>query len=155
MGDDLLTATAALEPDQPAAHDLSEPDRPSLAHPSAGPVHGQNARHIRSVATQVSRRHLVMLLALSAIWGASFMFIKIGVRELEPTTLVCVGLGIGALTLLPLALVRLGGREMLRQLRAAAGPLILTGLIYSAIPLVSLSGVVTHVGSGLTAITQA
>src|SRR2546423_15624048 len=92
-----------------------------------------------------------MLLALSAIWGASFMFIKIGVRELTPATLVCVRLGIGALTLLPLALVRVGGRETLRQLRAAAGPLVLTELVNSAIPIVSPSWAETHIDSGLTA----
>jgi drug/metabolite transporter (DMT)-like permease len=96
-----------------------------------------------------------MLLALSAIWGASFMFIKIAVRELEPTTLVCIRLGIGALTLLPLALVRLGGRETVRQLRAAAGPLVLTGLVNSAIPITSLSWAETHIDSGLTAVIQA
>jgi drug/metabolite transporter (DMT)-like permease len=103
----------------------------------------------------VSRRHLLMLLALSAIWGASFMFIKIGVRELEPATLVCVRLAIGALTLLPLALMRLGGRETLRQLRAAAGPLVLTGLVNSAIPITSLSWAETHIDSGLAAVIQA
>src|SRR5437763_1104920 len=96
-----------------------------------------------------------MLLVLSSIWGASFMFIKIGVRELEPTTLVCVRLGIGALTLLPLALVRLGGRETMRQLRAAAGPLVLTGLINSAIPIVAISWAEKHIDSGLTAVIQA
>ena len=103
----------------------------------------------------MTRRHLVMLLALSAMWGASFMFIKIGVRELAPTTLVCVRLGIGALTLLPLALVRLGGRETVRELRAAAGPLVATGLVNSAIPIVAISWAEKHIDSGLTAIIQA
>ena len=96
-----------------------------------------------------------MLLALSAIWGASFMFIKIAVRELEPTTLVCIRLAIGALTLLPLALVRLGGRETVRQLRAAAGPLVVTGLVNSAVPITSLSWAETRIDSGLTAVIQA
>src|SRR5256885_17070897 len=91
-----------------------------------------------------------MLLVLSAIWGASFMFIKIGVRELAPTTLVCVRLGIGALTLLPLALVRLGGREAVRELRAAAGPLVATGLVNSAIPILAISRAEKHIDSGLT-----
>jgi len=103
----------------------------------------------------VSRRQLLMLLALSAIWGASFMFIKIGVRELEPTTLVCVRLGIGALTLLPLVLVRIGGRETVRQLRAAGGPLVAIGLVNSAIPIVSISWAEKHIDSGLTAVIQA
>jgi drug/metabolite transporter (DMT)-like permease len=96
-----------------------------------------------------------MLLALSLIWGASFMFIKIGVRELAPATLVCVRLGIGALTLLPLAIARLGGRETWRQLRAAAWPLVLTGLVNSAIPIVSLSWAEKRLDSGLAAVIQA
>jgi hypothetical protein len=32
------------------------------------------------VFPSVGRRHLTMLLALAAIWGSSFMFIKVAVR---------------------------------------------------------------------------
>jgi len=103
----------------------------------------------------VSRRHLVMLLALASLWGASFMFIKIAVRELDPTTLVCLRLGIGALTLLPLLLVRVGARESARQLRAWFWPLVLTGLVNSAIPIVSISWAEKRLDSGLTAVIQA
>ena len=63
-----------------------------------------------------------MLLALAALWGASFMFIKVGVRELEPGTLICFRLALGTLTLLPVALVTVGRRELWRSLRANAGP---------------------------------
>ena len=41
----------------------------------------------------MSRRHLIMLVTLAAIWGASFMFIEIALRELEPATLVFFRLG--------------------------------------------------------------
>jgi len=51
----------------------------------------------------VSRRHLLMLLVLSAIWGSSFMFIKVGVRQLEPSTLVAGRLLLAALTLAVIA----------------------------------------------------
>jgi drug/metabolite transporter (DMT)-like permease len=96
-----------------------------------------------------------MLLALAALWGASFMFIKVGVRELHPTTLVCLRLGIGALTLAPFLVVRLGVRESARQMRAWAGPLVLTGLVNSAIPIVSLSWAEKRIDSGLAAVIQA
>jgi drug/metabolite transporter (DMT)-like permease len=36
----------------------------------------------------VARRHPLMLLALAAIWGASFMFIKVAARELSPSAVV-------------------------------------------------------------------
>lgn len=96
-----------------------------------------------------------MLLVLSGLWGASFMFIKIGVRELAPTTLVAVRLGIGALTIAPLALARHGARETGRQLRAAFWPLVATGLVNSAIPIVSLSWAEKRIDSGLAAVIQA
>jgi len=96
-----------------------------------------------------------MLLALAGLWGASFMFIKIGVRELEPTTLVCVRLGIGALALLPVALATLGARAVVRETHAAWRPLVAIGLVNSAIPITSISWAETHIDSGLTAVIQA
>ena len=40
-----------------------------------------------------------MLVALSLIWGASFLFIKIAVRDLTPATLILGRLGLAAMTL--------------------------------------------------------
>ena len=48
----------------------------------------------------MSRRHLTMLFVLAALWGASFMFIKIGDRELHPFTLVGFRMALGALAFL-------------------------------------------------------
>ena len=53
----------------------------------------------RYVAGEMSRRHLLMLLALAAIWGASFMFIKVAVRELEPIALVWLRIALAAVVL--------------------------------------------------------
>jgi drug/metabolite transporter (DMT)-like permease len=96
-----------------------------------------------------------MLLALAALWGASFMFIKVGVRELEPITLVAFRMALGALTLVPIVAVTVGLRRALRELRAAAVPLALTGLFNSAIPILAISWAETRIDSGLTAIIQA
>jgi drug/metabolite transporter (DMT)-like permease len=103
----------------------------------------------------MSRRQLAMLLGLAAVWGASFMFIKIGDRELQPITLVGFRMGLGALTLLPIVLATVGARRTLRDLRAAAVPLIVTGLVNSAIPILSITWAETRIDSGLTAIIQA
>jgi drug/metabolite transporter (DMT)-like permease len=103
----------------------------------------------------MSRRHLAMLLGLAALWGASFMFIKIGDRELHPITLVGFRMGLGALTLVPIVLATVGARRALRELRAAAGPLIVTGLFNSAIPILAITWAETRIDSGLTAIIQA
>jgi drug/metabolite transporter (DMT)-like permease len=103
----------------------------------------------------VSRRHLLMLLALAALWGASFMFIKVGVRELEPGTLICFRLALGTLTLLPVAFATIGARELWRSLRAHAGPLVLVGLLNSALPITVLAWAEKRVDSGLAAVIQA
>jgi hypothetical protein len=47
----------------------------------------------------MSRRYLLMLLGLSAVWGSSFMFIKVALRELEPSALVAGRLVLAAVTL--------------------------------------------------------
>jgi drug/metabolite transporter (DMT)-like permease len=96
-----------------------------------------------------------MLLTLAAIWGASFMFIKIGVRELAPATLICFRVGLGALTLLPVALAAVGPRELRRELRAAALPLAIVGLLNSALPISLLAWGEKRIDSGLAAVIQA
>jgi drug/metabolite transporter (DMT)-like permease len=103
----------------------------------------------------MSRRHLVMLFGLAALWGASFMFIKIGDRELQPITLVGFRMALGALTLVPIVLITVGARRTVRELRGAAGPLIVTGLLNSAIPIFAITWAETRLDSGLTAIIQA
>ena len=103
----------------------------------------------------MSRKHLVLLLALSSLWGASFMFIKIGVRELQPATLVFLRLAIGALVLAPVAMIRLGRVQLGRELRTAAVPLTVLGLVNSAIPIVAIAWAEPRIDSGLAAVIQA
>jgi drug/metabolite transporter (DMT)-like permease len=102
----------------------------------------------------MSRRHAVMLAALAAIWGASFMFIKVAVRELEPVTLVWLRITLAALVLLPVTLTVVG-RGAFEQARAAAGRLTFMGLVNSAIPFTLLSWAETRLDSGPAAILQA
>ena len=103
----------------------------------------------------MNRRHLAMLLGLGAVWGASFMFIKVGDRELHPITLVGFRMGLGTLTLVPIVLATVGAKRTVRELRVAAGPLIVTGLLNSAIPIFAITWAETRIDSGLTAIIQA
>jgi drug/metabolite transporter (DMT)-like permease len=100
----------------------------------------------------VSRRHLIMLLALAAIWGSSFMFIKIGVRELEPATLIFFRCLFAAVTLLPLALATRGA---LQAIRGSWRPIVVMGTFNSAIPFWFLTWGETRIDSGLAAIIQA
>ena len=103
----------------------------------------------------MSRRYLVMLLALAAIWGASFLFIKVAVRELTPATLIVGRLGLAALTLAALTPAAVGARETLRQLGENWPWLTVLALVNTAIPFWLLSWGETRIDSGLASILQA
>jgi drug/metabolite transporter (DMT)-like permease len=103
----------------------------------------------------MNRRHLAMLLGLAALWGASFLFIKVAVRELSPATLIVGRLGLAAVTLGLLVPFVVGTGETLRQLRANAAWLVVVALINTAIPFWLLSWGETRIDSGLASIIQA
>jgi len=103
----------------------------------------------------VSRRHLAMLLALAALWGASFLFIKVAVRELTPATLIVGRLGLAAITLALIAPAAVGTRETLRQLRESWAWLVVVAIVNTAIPFWLLSWGETRIDSGLASIIQA
>jgi drug/metabolite transporter (DMT)-like permease len=96
-----------------------------------------------------------MLIGLALLWGASFMFIKVAVRELTPATLILGRLGLAALALALVAPFVVGGRETLLQLRAHAGWLAVVALVNTAMPFWLLSWGETRIDSGLASIIQA
>jgi drug/metabolite transporter (DMT)-like permease len=99
----------------------------------------------------VSRSNAALLVVLSAIWGSSFLFIKLGVDELEPTVVALGRLFVGAAILLPIAASR-GGLGLLRpHLRTVAT----LGLLNNALPFWLFGFAETRISSGLAAVIQA
>lgn len=96
-----------------------------------------------------------MLVALALIWGASFLFIKVAVRELDPATMIAGRIGLAAITLALIVPASLGVRRTLEELRRLAAPLVVVGLLNTAIPFWLLSWGETRIDSGLAAIIQA
>jgi drug/metabolite transporter (DMT)-like permease len=96
-----------------------------------------------------------MLLALAAIWGSSFMFIKVAVREVTPGEVVFGRVLTGTLALLP-AVPFLGGwGRTWAGLRRFAGPLLLLGILNAALPFWLLAWSEKRLDSGLAAVLQA
>lgn len=95
-----------------------------------------------------------MLATVALLWGASFMFIKIAVRELAPATLVAGRIGIGALTLAVVVPLMVGGRATVAAIRENAGWLVFVGLVNMAVPFWLLSWGEKRVDSGLASIIQ-
>ena len=100
----------------------------------------------------MSRRHLLMLAALAAIWGSSFMFIAIALRDLAPSTLILLRMASGALALA--VFVRLAGLRV-ALLRPYARPLALLALINTAVPFFLIAWGQQYIDSGLAAIFNA
>jgi drug/metabolite transporter (DMT)-like permease len=96
-----------------------------------------------------------MFVTVALLWGASFMFIKIAVRELAPATLILGRLGVAALTLALIVPLLVGRRTIVEQVRANAGWLTIVGLVNMAIPFWLLSWGETRIDSGLASIIQA
>jgi len=99
----------------------------------------------------MSRRNVALLLVLSAIWGSSFLFIKLGVDELEPSVVALGRLVVGAAILLPLAAGR-GGLGILRPHLPVVATL---GLLNNALPFWLFGFAETRISSGLAGVIQA
>ena len=100
----------------------------------------------------MTRRQLLALLVLAAIWGASFLLIEIGLRDLEPSTLMLGRVAVAALALglyLPFAQPL---RPSLAVLRRRFGALFVLGLLNSALPFFLIAWGQQYVDSGLAAI---
>lgn len=100
----------------------------------------------------MSSKEYGVLMLLGAVWGASFMFIKIGGVELQPFALVEMRLGVAALVLLAVNATRKGH---LAALRANWRPITVMGLINCAVPYVLITWGETYINSGLAAIYNA
>jgi drug/metabolite transporter (DMT)-like permease len=104
----------------------------------------------------MNRRYLPMLVVLALVWGSSFMFIKIAVRDLNPATLVLGRLSVAALTLALIVPLALGGvGRTLAELRGHWVSLAAIGLLNTAVPFWLLSWGETRIDSGLASIIQA
>ena len=102
----------------------------------------------------MGRRYVLLIAALSLIWGASFMFIKVADRQFDPAALVWLRLVCACAVLLPAALLS-SGRAGMRAARRAVVALVLLGLVNTAIPFLLISWAETRIDSGLAAILQA
>jgi drug/metabolite transporter (DMT)-like permease len=96
-----------------------------------------------------------MLLVLAAIWGSSFMFIKVAVRELEPIVLIAGRFVLGALTLGVITAVTASLRQALREIRGKALPLTILAVLNSVVPFWLLAWGETRIDSGLAGLLQA
>lgn len=93
-------------------------------------------------------RDLAALVTLGALWGASFLFIRVAVPALGPFVLVGLRVGLAALVL---ALFAVASRRALK-LRGLWGPLLFVGFANTAVPFSLISASEVHLTASLAAI---
>lgn len=103
----------------------------------------------------MSRRYVPLLLLLSSIWGSSYLFIKVAVEEIEPTTMIALRLVLTAPILLGFVVWRSGREHGVAQLRAAAPAGFVLGITNAAIPFTLIAWGEKHIDSGIAAIANA
>ena len=102
-------------------------------------------------ATAPTKPWLLDFVLLAAIWGASFMFMRIGARELGALPTAGVRVGIAALFLLPILLLRGHGTALRQHWKLT----FVVGILNSAIPFACFSYALLTISTGLSSILNA
>ena len=101
------------------------------------------------------RGYVALLLLLAAIWGASFMFIKIAVDELAPTTTMALRLLFSAIPLMAYVAYRRGVGPAATEMRSIVRAAMILGVISTALPFTLIAWGETKIDSGVAAIGNA
>jgi drug/metabolite transporter (DMT)-like permease len=96
-----------------------------------------------------------LLAIVAAIWGASYLFIKVAVDEVEPTAMMFFRLVLASAVLLPVLFWRVGTREAAAELRSTGWNAFGIGFLNAAFPFVLIAWGEKYVDSGVAAIANA
>jgi drug/metabolite transporter (DMT)-like permease len=101
------------------------------------------------------RRYWPMLLTLAGVWGASYLFIKVAVDEIEPAPMMAFRTLVAAAVLLAYVVWRLGRGRALAELRSAWRHCLVLGVFNAALPFWLIAWGEQYIDSGLAAVVQA
>jgi drug/metabolite transporter (DMT)-like permease len=99
----------------------------------------------------VTRSYVPLLAVLAALWGASYLFIKVGVRGFEPATMMLIRVAVASALLAGF----LASRGELPGLRRAPRGAYVLGIFNGAIPFTLIAWGEKHVDSGTAAVANA
>ncbi len=100
-------------------------------------------------------RYWTMLLTLAAVWGASYLFIKVAVDEIEPAPMMAFRTLLAAAVLFGYVVWRLGRERAFGELRAAWRHCLVLGVLSAALPFWLVAWGEQYIDSGLAAVVQA
>ena len=94
---------------------------------------------------------ILEFILLAALWGASFLFMRLGAAEFGPLPTAGLRVALATMFLWPIMLYKGQWPALRRHWR----PVLLAGITNSAIPFALFSWAVLHIATGLTAILNA
>lgn len=100
-------------------------------------------------------RYLGMLLALGAIWGASYLFNEIALRELEPAALIEARFLFGLVTLLAVVWLTRERSATVAAVRVESGAIAAVALLNAVLPFFLIAWGQQFIDSGLTGVLLA
>jgi drug/metabolite transporter (DMT)-like permease len=103
----------------------------------------------------MSRSYVPYIAALALLWGASYMFIKVAVRDFEPAAMIMFRLIIASLLLVAFFVAQRGFGGALADLRALGWQGFGVGVANGAIPFTLIAWGEKHIDSGVAAIANA
>lgn len=106
-------------------------------------------------ARGVTPRDYLLLTVLGAIWGASFLFIRVALNELHPTWIVVWRVGLGALGLMALAIATRSADSLPALDRRYWLPFCIMALFSGVFPYVLIASGQQYIPSGSAAILNA
>lgn len=101
------------------------------------------------------RGYAPLLAIVAAIWGASYLFIKVAVDEVEPTAMMFFRLVLASAVLVPVLVWRVGARDAAAVVRGTGRRGFGVGLLNAALPFVLIAWGEKYVDSGVAAIANA
>jgi drug/metabolite transporter (DMT)-like permease len=102
----------------------------------------------------MSRIYIPYIAALALLWGASYMFIKVAVRDYEPAAMILFRLAIASVLLLAFFVAQ-RGRRAFADLGALGWRGFAVGVVNGAIPFTLIAWGEKHIDSGVAAIANA
>ncbi len=102
----------------------------------------------------MSRSYVLLIGSLAAVWGASYLFIKVAVRDFPPAAMIEIRLGVAGILLALFLVARIGWRGALRELRAAGLAGFAIGIVNGAIPFTLIAWGEKHIDSGIAAVAN-
>ncbi len=100
----------------------------------------------------MSPADVLQILAMAAVWGGSFLFLRVATPDFGPVPLIAIRVGVSALFLLPVLLTRPAWRAEFRQ---NVGKLFVLGLVNAAIPFPLFAYSTLFVTAGFASIINA